>query len=123
MIHTKLCEIIWPHVTELIFHSSIYGLNVGISLGLGKQWALGMITIFSLWIIGIPLAWIFGIHYNKGFVGIWQTLSIPYCIQNFILILSYIFEDWNAISEKIELTHFENTKKLHEKKIMIKPLG
>ena len=44
-----------------------------------------------MWFIALPLAWLLGLHYAYGLVGIWIATSLDECIRGIIA-----FKRWNS---------------------------
>jgi multidrug resistance protein, MATE family len=75
-------EEIWWKVTFYFFNLSIFGINIGIVTGLGLQWTLGAITLFSLWVVGLPAAYYFAIVKGGGLNAAWSCVWPPYVAMN-----------------------------------------
>jgi multidrug resistance protein, MATE family len=95
------CERIWWKVSLNFFLWCVYGLNEGVAVALGLQWTLGWLTIVVLWMFGLPCAWYFGIIRYQSIDVVWSWLIVPYACIDVALIVSFLLQDWNKISEEI----------------------
>ena len=64
----------------------------GVMRGAGDTLIPMFITLFSLWIIRIPLAWIFSRHF--GYIGIWWSIPIAWFIGMGLSYLYYLKGNW-----------------------------
>lgn len=75
-----------PHVNELaqqtirvagllILTDCLLGVTLGALRGTGNVWGPAAINLVGLWIISVPSAWIIGIHYEVGAVGLVAGLT------------------------------------------------
>ncbi len=64
----------------------------GVMRGAGDTLIPMFITLFSLWIIRIPLAWIFSRH--MGYIGIWWSIPIAWFIGMTLSYLYYLKGNW-----------------------------
>jgi MATE family multidrug resistance protein len=95
------CEEIWWHVSLYYFFLSMFGVKMGVCIGLGMQWILGVTTIVILWIFGLPAAYYIAIVQGAGLNGAWSTIWPPYVVINFILAVAFIRSDWHTIASDI----------------------
>jgi MATE family multidrug resistance protein len=92
---------IWPHVCIFQFGLCIFAINMGLTTGLGMQWTLGLVTIFFLWILGLPSAYYFAITRGGGLLAAWRCVWPPYLAINFVLMLAVWRKDWEVIAKQI----------------------
>ena len=65
--------------------------------GIGDtKWILA-ITVFGCYGIRLPLAWLLGIHFELGLVGIWWGLMIELCIRGLLFLARFQFGAWERI--------------------------
>ena len=64
----------------------------GVMRGAGDTLIPMFITLFALWIIRIPLAWIFSRH--MGYIGIWWSIPIAWFIGMSLSYLYYLKGNW-----------------------------
>lgn len=95
------CERIWANVVIYFFLASVFGINMGISTGLGMQWTLGVVTVVFLWIVGLPAVYYFALVCGGGLGTAWTMVFPPYIFMNAVLVVSFYRADWHAISEEI----------------------
>ena len=96
-----LCKQVWFHVCLYLFLLSMFGMNVGISIGLGLQWTLGVVTVACLWFLGLPMTYYFSIVQGGGFSAVWIWIWPPYILINICMGLAFITRDWNEIAYTI----------------------
>jgi Na+-driven multidrug efflux pump len=95
------CERIWWKVCLNYFLWCVFGFNEAIAVALGMQWTLGWLTVVVLWIFGLPCTWYFGIVRYQSIDVVWSWLIAPYAIMDAALMVSFICQDWDKISEDI----------------------
>jgi multidrug resistance protein, MATE family len=95
------CEEVWMKVCIYCFFLFTFAVNMGIATGLEKQWLLGVLTIFFLWVVALPGAYYFAIVRQGGLNAVWQTIWPPYVCINALLMASFITTDWEAIGHEI----------------------
>ena len=97
-----LAELIWSKVSFYNLNIALFGILAGISNGLGKQWDLGMINVFFLWVFGMPIIYYTTIiKENGGLQDAWLWMNIAYIGINGTLIVVFCTADWYKIQEKI----------------------
>ena len=99
----NLCQSIWIHVCSYFFVLGVYGIVIGISLGLGMQWTLGVVTVVALWLFGLPAAYYFAMIRGGGLVAVWTCLWPPYVLINGWMCMEFLTRDWTSISKAIRL--------------------
>jgi Na+-driven multidrug efflux pump len=62
----ELCNEIWFDVCFYFFNLCFFAICIGISIGLGMQWTLGIVTVISLWCLGLPASYYFSIIRGGG---------------------------------------------------------
>ena len=95
------CNRIWWKVEVFFFLMSIFGLNVGVATGLGMQWTLGVVTVISLWIVGLPCIYYFSAFLGGGIDSAWSWMLPPYIAMNIVLMISFFRSDWHQIQNDI----------------------
>jgi Na+-driven multidrug efflux pump len=107
------CDQIWWKVCLYYSQLGIYALNMGVSIGLGMQWTLGIITFSVLWLLGLPTAWYFGVVVAKSLDVTWHFIYPPYILMNAALWWVFYFKDWEAVASEIrEREGIESTTEL-----------
>lgn len=94
---------IWPHVCMFQFGVCMFAINIGLTTGLGMQWTLGIVTLFFLWVLGLPAAYYFAIVREGGLLAAWRCVWPPYLAINFVLMLAVWCKDWEEIAAQIRL--------------------
>jgi Na+-driven multidrug efflux pump len=95
------CEKIWWKVCLYFWQLALYALNMGVSIGLGMQWTLGLITLLALWGFGLPSAWYFGVVVGKSLDVTWHFIYPPYVLMNAILWWVFYCKDWEQVAKEI----------------------
>jgi MATE family multidrug resistance protein len=99
----ELAEQIWWRVVLYFINLSIFGINMGVAIGLGMQWTLGFVTVLFLWLLGMPAAYYFAIYRGGGLVVAWSWIVPPYAAINVALMFAYLTKDWDEIAAAIRL--------------------
>ena len=97
------CREIWLDVCWFNFILSFFGINMGIATGLGMQWTLGWVTVVFMWILGLPATYYFAVVKGWGVAAAWKTIWSPYLGINVVLMVAFLWKDWDALSESIRL--------------------
>ncbi|KAL7564842.1 hypothetical protein ACA910_001588 [Epithemia clementina (nom. ined.)] len=97
----ELCRQIWFHVCMLFFVLAMYAVVIGIAIGLGLQWTLGIVTVLCLWCVGFPAAYYLAVVQGGGLQAAWMCFWPPYVLINLIMCLVFWSADWNDISYQI----------------------
>jgi hypothetical protein len=80
----------------------LFGILAGISSGLGKQWVLGAINAFFLWVFGMPIIYYTTvIRENGGLEDTWFWMNVACMGINGTLIVVFFTSDWYEIQETI----------------------
>lgn len=74
-----------------VFFSTMFVVG-GVMRGAGDTLIPMFITLFSLWIIRIPLAWLFSNH--MGYIGIWWSIPIAWAVGMALSYLYYLKGNW-----------------------------
>ena len=99
----ELCRQIWGHVALLFFVLGMYAMVIGIAVGLGLQWTLGIVTVVCLWCVGIPTAYWFAVQRQGGLVAAWSCFWPPYLLINGIMCLVFfVTTDWKDVVDEIQ---------------------
>lgn len=97
------CERIWWKVCVFYFNLSVYGINMGIATGLGKQWMFGIVTVIFLWGFSLPGMYYFAIIKGGGLDMAWTSIYYPYIGMNVFFLYAFWNEDWEKIRETIRV--------------------
>jgi putative MATE family efflux protein len=89
-----------------VFFSSMFVVG-GVMRGAGDTLIPMFITLFSLWIIRIPLAWILSRHY--GYAGIWWSIPLAWMIGASLSYLYYLKGNWK---KKVIVKFFPMTEEI-----------
>ncbi|KAL7569901.1 hypothetical protein ACA910_008566 [Epithemia clementina (nom. ined.)] len=92
---------IWPNVCLYFVNLSMFGVNMGISTGLGMQWTFGIITVVSLWFLGMPASYYFAVVRGGGLEAAWQCIWPQYIVINVSVGSAFFFWDWDEVSSSI----------------------
>lgn len=95
------CHKIWWKVSTYSFCLSIYGIYMGVCVGLGMQWTLGIGTFVALWIFGLPSGYFLAVVKNGGIDMAWSTVWPPYVILPIALTIAIVRADWDEIAHDI----------------------
>ena len=94
-IHTMTQEI-WPYVCVFIIVDAFNGTISGIFRGLAAQLYLSVVVFVCLWLLGVPIMYVWSISYRHGLVGIWQTMmSLYVTLVTLQLLVCYKVVDWH----------------------------
>jgi len=64
-------------------------VGLGILRGLGDVNVPTLITFFAYWVVGIPLAYLFGVTFGWGVQGVWYALTLGLLVASALLFLRY----------------------------------
>ncbi|WP_085297448.1 MATE family efflux transporter [Cognaticolwellia mytili] len=74
-----------------------FNLIVGASLrASGDAKYVSTAGFIIMWFIALPLAWLFGLHFAYGLVGIWVATSIDECMRGFIALKRWQTGKWRT---------------------------
>lgn len=99
----ELLRDIWLNVCWYFFVLSAYGLILGISLGLGIQWTLGIVTVISLWLVGMPATYYLAVVRGGGLRAVWICIWPPYLMINAYMVVDFFRRDWHEIARAIQI--------------------
>jgi MATE family multidrug resistance protein len=116
------CERIWWKVSVYYFNLSLYGINMGIATGLGKQWMFGTVTVVLLWGFSLPGMYYFAIRKGGGVDLAWSWIYYPYIVMNIFFLYLFWMEDWERIRSEIRVREgmdnpLRNEKDLEEEMV------
>ncbi len=74
-------------VFQLFDGTQVVGL--GILRGMGDVNIPTIITFLAYWVIGLPVAYLFGIHLNQGVNGVWYGLVLGLAVSAILLFIRY----------------------------------
>jgi putative MATE family efflux protein len=74
-----------------------FNLIVGASLrASGDAKYVSAVGFIVMWFIALPLAWLLGLHFAYGLVGIWIATSLDECIRGFIALKRWQTGKWRT---------------------------
>lgn len=76
-------------IFQLFDGAQVVGL--GILRGIGDVNVPTIITFIAYWVIGLPLAYIFGIKFSMGANGVWYGLTLGLLVSAALLFLRYLY--------------------------------
>ncbi|KAL7564855.1 hypothetical protein ACA910_001600 [Epithemia clementina (nom. ined.)] len=97
-----LCRVIWPNVCWNFFSLGIYAIVIGIAIGLGMQWTLGIVTVTALWGIGMPAAYYFALQRQGGLNAVWTWMWPCYVLISVAMCIAFLRTDWHEISRQVQ---------------------
>lgn len=100
----EMTDAVWGEVSWANFIFAIFGLLTGVATGLGKQWPLGIINFFNLWLFGLPVMYYTAIILDQGLDSVWFWMNIPYLSMNIMLIALFVGTDWHSIRKQMLLS-------------------
>mmetsp|Transcript_6276 Transcript_6276/g.8163 ORF Transcript_6276/g.8163 Transcript_6276/m.8163 type:complete len:512 (-) Transcript_6276:259-1794(-) len=107
----KICNEIWLNACLYFFFSSIFGINLGISIGLAMQWTFGVVTVICMWLIGMPTTYYFAVVRKGGLSAVWACIWPPYLLINLCMCVLFMMKDWDSVSKQIRLERVGLDKK------------
>ena len=76
------------------------------------------IIIFSFYVVGLPLGYLFGIYYGYGLNGLWAGMIVGiFILASSYLYLSLVYFDWENIANEAEERANDEMKKLQDHEI------
>jgi putative MATE family efflux protein len=69
-----------------------------ILIGAGETRSPMRIAIYANWLLKLPLAWVWAIHFNGGIEGIWYAMFLSIVYEDFAIYLAYKKGQWKRIS-------------------------
>ena len=97
------CGEIWWKVCTFNFLLAIYGVFMGTCVGLGMQWTLGIATVVTLWLIGLPTAYFLSVLQGGGINSAWTAVWPPYVAIVISLTIAVMRADWHLIADDIRI--------------------
>jgi Na+-driven multidrug efflux pump len=97
------CHEIWWKVCTFNFLLAIYGVFMGVCIGLGMQWTLGIATVATLWLVGLPMAYYLSVVQGGGINAAWSSVWPPYVVIVLSLTIAVVRADWNQIADDIRI--------------------
>ncbi len=85
----------WLCLTEVMFAYAM--ILIGALQGAGDTVRPFWIAVVSLWVLRVPLAYLFAIVLGMGTVGAWIAMSLTQAIQGFASIYAWRLGHWRAI--------------------------
>lgn len=64
-------------------------VGLGVLRGMGDVNVPTIITFISYWIIGLPIAYLLGVHFNLGVMGVWYGLVLGLMASSIMLFLRF----------------------------------
>ena len=107
-----LAESIWPTVSLFNLNCAMFGIMAGISSGLGKQWVLGTINAFWLWVFGMPIIYYTTSREGGGLEDAWFWMNVAYVGINASLICVFVTTDWYQLQR--DIVSDKASERIHE---------
>lgn len=108
-IYTKDIEVI-AIAAQLLIIAGFFQLfdgtqvvGLGVLRGIGDVNVPTIITFLSYWVIGIPVGYILGFHFNLGEKGIWYGLTFGLLTASILLFFRFQFKTRMLIQQKVDL--------------------
>ena len=98
----ELSEEIWLNCCLYLFMFYLFGINGGISIGLGMQFKYGVVTMICMWFIGMPTTYYFAVIRNGGLPAVWRCIWPPYLLVNLYMGAVFVRKDWNDVAARIQ---------------------
>ncbi|KAM0021742.1 putative multi antimicrobial extrusion protein [Helianthus debilis subsp. tardiflorus] len=89
-----------PLLAITIVLNGIQPVLSGVAVGCGWQAYVAYVNVGCYYIVGIPLGFLLGFHFNLGVKGIWSGMIGGTGMQTLILLWSTFRTDWNKEVEK-----------------------
>ncbi|KAI7757012.1 hypothetical protein M8C21_004034 [Ambrosia artemisiifolia] len=89
-----------PLLAITIVLNGIQPVLSGVAVGCGWQAYVAYVNVGCYYIVGIPLGFLLGFHFNFGVKGIWSGMIGGTGMQTLILLWSTFRTDWNKEVEK-----------------------
>ena len=96
-----LVRSMWWKVCVFNMNISIFAMLAGVGVGLGKQWTLGVVNVFFMWVVGVPATYIATVDLGGGLDAAWTWINVPYLIINLVLLTIFVKTDWFDIHDQI----------------------
>ncbi|KAK1422601.1 hypothetical protein QVD17_17886 [Tagetes erecta] len=102
-----------PLLAITIILNGIQPVLSGVAVGCGWQAYVAYVNVGCYYIVGIPLGFLLGFHFQLGVKGIWSGMIGGTAMQTLILVWSTFRTDWNQEVEKANkrLDKWEATRK------------
>jgi putative MATE family efflux protein len=79
-------------------------VSSGVVNGAGQTIIPMMLTLISLWIVRVPLAWYLSQHTPLGIKGIWIAMAAGFAVTAVVGYLYYLSGRWKKATSKIQLS-------------------
>ncbi|KAK1420041.1 hypothetical protein QVD17_21336 [Tagetes erecta] len=89
-----------PLLAVTIVLNGIQPVLSGVAVGCGWQGYVAYVNVGCYYVVGIPLGFLLGFHFNLGVKGIWSGIIAGTGMQTLILLYSTFRTDWNKEVEK-----------------------
>ncbi|KAK9056392.1 hypothetical protein SSX86_027482 [Deinandra increscens subsp. villosa] len=89
-----------PLLAITIILNGIQPVLSGVAVGCGWQAYVAYVNVGCYYIVGIPLGFLLGFHFNLGVKGLWSGIIGGTGMQTLILLWSTFRTDWNKEVEK-----------------------
>ena len=106
----ELAKAIWWKVCLFNFLVALFGVLVGVATGLGKQWTLGYVNFFFLFILGLPICYYLAVVQEGGLEVAWSWINVPYLGINCVLVAIFAGTNWHEVQEKIQTKGYDDLK-------------
>jgi multidrug resistance protein, MATE family len=79
-----------------------WGVIIGGGLnGAGDTKAVMAIVAGTVWLVRVPLSYIFGVYLGFGAQGIWWSMNISIALQCILMTMRYLNKNWMRYSEQV----------------------
>lgn len=95
-------EEVWPDVCVYYLVTAVFGVNMGIAIGMGIQWYQGALLVGFLWLIGLPTTYYFAVTESGGIGAVWCCLWPPFLAVDIIMVAIFASKDWSIVTEAIQ---------------------
>ncbi len=89
-------------VAPCYFLYALMFVSAGIVNGAGQTLVTMVFSLFSLWVVRVPLAWFLSQHTRLGMTGIWIAMAAGFVVTSVISYLYYASGRWKKTAVKIQ---------------------
>jgi len=65
--------------------------------GVGDTTWIFIITVGSIYLLRLPLAWLLGVHWGYGLAGIWWALSLELVLRGLLFLMRFLNPAWERL--------------------------
>ena len=77
-------------------------VSAGVVNGAGQTLVPMLLTLISLWVVRVPLAWYLSQHTPLATKGIWIAMAMGFAVTGVVGYLYYRLGSWKKASAKIQ---------------------